>query len=53
MTNPTEPTTNTGAAATPTLTTVQSNCLFDIANLKDNGTNFPMWKFRLQMILET
>ncbi|EIW64626.1 uncharacterized protein TRAVEDRAFT_79176, partial [Trametes versicolor FP-101664 SS1] len=39
--------------ASPTLTTAQSNRLFDIANLKDDGTNFPMWKFRLQMILET
>ena len=52
MTNPTEPTTDTGAAATLTLTTSQSNRLFDITNLKDDGTNFPMWKFRLQMILE-
>ncbi|KAI0667430.1 hypothetical protein C8Q78DRAFT_948116, partial [Trametes maxima] len=50
----------TGATPTPTpsdsfasLTASQSNRLFDIASLKDDGSNFPMWKFRLQMILET
>ncbi|EIW62742.1 uncharacterized protein TRAVEDRAFT_105574, partial [Trametes versicolor FP-101664 SS1] len=36
-----------------TLTPSQSNKLFDVANLKDDGSNFPMWKFRLQMILES
>ncbi|EIW54274.1 uncharacterized protein TRAVEDRAFT_108359, partial [Trametes versicolor FP-101664 SS1] len=35
------------------LPAAQSNRLFDIANLKDDGSNFPMWKFRLQMILQT
>ncbi|KAI0362968.1 hypothetical protein BV20DRAFT_907861, partial [Pilatotrama ljubarskyi] len=39
--------------ATLTLLASQSNCLFDIAKLKDDGSNFPMWKFQLQMILET
>lgn len=31
---------------------LHSNKLFDVGNLKDDGSNFPMWKFRLQMILE-
>ncbi|KAH9889467.1 hypothetical protein C8Q73DRAFT_632992, partial [Cubamyces lactineus] len=36
-----------------TTSLAQSNRLFDITNLKDDGSNFPMWKFRMQMILES
>ncbi|CDO76034.1 hypothetical protein BN946_scf184818.g2 [Trametes cinnabarina] len=45
--------TTTSSDAVSTYAPAQSNRLFDIANLKDDGSNFPMWKFRMEMILES
>lgn len=49
---PTPTPTQTTQDMLSSLPAAQSNRLFDIANLKDDGSNFPMWKFRLQMILQ-
>ncbi|KAJ8463405.1 hypothetical protein ONZ51_g10275 [Trametes cubensis] len=39
------------STSTPTVTTSQSSCLHDIAFLKNDGSNFTMWKFRISRVL--
>ncbi|KAI0326240.1 hypothetical protein GY45DRAFT_1259332, partial [Cubamyces sp. BRFM 1775] len=39
------------SASTPTVTTSQSSRLHDIAFLKNDGSNFTTWKFRISRVL--
>ena len=57
MSGPSTSAAGTSSQPTPTLSTVTSKApqgssrLFDVPSLNNDGTNFQMWKFRIQMIL--
>ena len=57
MSGPSASAAGTSSQPTPTLSTVASKApqgssrLFDVPSLNNDGTNFQMWKFRIQTIL--